>query len=690
MPFYIRARQQDIPTPTISSVGSDDEDNFITDPEKIFDELPQPFRLINKIVNEIFEASWDNISALEIERELEAKRVRPPTYTPSSAFEKFQNVSCMCSTDSNLLFLGLENSLVVINNDTLEMICSWSPEEGICVDRIMCSYHQTSDLYLLAIIDDMGFARLLVLENDTFHFVAILNELLEGSPKSNATKFEISADGQYCSVALESEKVCWIEFYKIPIENWTKEIETGRKEYLKKVESMTATSTSDMSVENDLTKESSSELAFPEIKYSPLSLVLKVNQPLPIKGTNAKTAQQMLDQINSGDVIGDGTFHGVTDTSFVIQEKLFAHLNERDLMFSEDEIVTETNYPSFYFLKKSCMEPSIQGKVDSIYTHVGIWFSHHHNFYIYQLNKGGKNIEFRPDSVWPQSSNITCCVLANSTMLLAIGVEKGSLTLWDRNMGLVKHVVSICNTVAITRISFLNMMDNGVNNNQHMAENVQLLVGCANGQISKICCEKEKKPLIVVPAASTQENSFALIKPIPNLSQVFLIVLQDGNMLLRSTDRDEIYCNLSLPVDYKFENPFETGILLDPNGEVLHVRGSKLLSNDNDIFLFHLRSFPTLDKIRASQEEEQYDKPTKFNDVIQNLLTQRMQKQAARTSILASRWHNLHKQLNIVLNLKETMLMSKKEAQYSQSSSPASHWSRTTTKIIAHNKDLKT
>lgn len=685
MPFYIRARQQDIPTPTISSVASDEEDNFITDPEKFFDELPQPFRLINKIVNEIFETSWDNISSLELERELEAKRIRPPTYKPTSSLEKFPNVSCLCLAENNMLFLGLENSLVAINNESQEVISSWSPEEETCVDRVMCQYHEASQLYLIAIIDDMGFARLLILENDTFHSVAVLNELVEGSPKTNATKFQISPDSTYCGIVLESDKVCWLEMHKLPMENWAKEIDAGRKEYLKKVESMTATSTSDTSMENEIPQTSSSELAFPVIKFSPLTQILKVNQPPPITGTSARSAQQMLDQVNNGEVIGDGTCHGITDTSFIIKEELFTLLNERELMYSEDDIPSVTFQPTFYFLKKSCMEPAIQGKVESIYTHVGVWFSHHHNFYIYQLNKGGKNIEFKPDGVWPQSSNITSCALGNSTMLLAIGVEKGSLTLWNRNLGLVKHVVSICNNVPITSIDFLN-----VNEEQTMPETVQLLVGCANGQISKVFCEKDSSPLTAVPAPQEQDDKFILIKPIPKLPQVFFLVTQDGNMVLRNADYNEILCNLILPEDYKYENPFETGLLVDVNGEVMHIRGNGLSTNDNDIFLFHLRSFPTLDKIRDSQTEEPDDKPIQFDDMIQNLLSQRMQKQSSRTAALSSRWHDLHKQLNIVLNLKEVMTMNRKEVQFSQSSSPASHWSRTTTRIIAHNKDLNT
>ena len=78
MPVYIR-QHNDIPTPTISDCG-EDQDDFLQDPDQRWDELPQPFRFLNKILNNIFERAWEIANSREVERITEAAKIRPPQY----------------------------------------------------------------------------------------------------------------------------------------------------------------------------------------------------------------------------------------------------------------------------------------------------------------------------------------------------------------------------------------------------------------------------------------------------------------------------------------------------------------------------------------------------------------------------------------------------------------------------------
>ena len=79
MPVYVRKNLLSI-TPESLGTQSSDEDDFIRDPEQMYDVLPQPFRLVNKIVNLIFDLSWDVISESEAARIAERSRVKPPQY----------------------------------------------------------------------------------------------------------------------------------------------------------------------------------------------------------------------------------------------------------------------------------------------------------------------------------------------------------------------------------------------------------------------------------------------------------------------------------------------------------------------------------------------------------------------------------------------------------------------------------
>ena len=64
---------------------SDDEDDcpgdYLQDPALWIDELPQPFRMLDRLLNEILHRSWEMIECREVERQREAAKVRIPEIT---------------------------------------------------------------------------------------------------------------------------------------------------------------------------------------------------------------------------------------------------------------------------------------------------------------------------------------------------------------------------------------------------------------------------------------------------------------------------------------------------------------------------------------------------------------------------------------------------------------------------------
>lgn len=65
----------------------DDDDNFLEDPALFYDELPQPYRRINKIILEIFSDAWEEIAKWEAARFKDASRIRPPVYDCASLLQ---------------------------------------------------------------------------------------------------------------------------------------------------------------------------------------------------------------------------------------------------------------------------------------------------------------------------------------------------------------------------------------------------------------------------------------------------------------------------------------------------------------------------------------------------------------------------------------------------------------------------
>ena len=82
MSAYV-SRQNDIPSPTITDTGQN-EDDFLQDPDQRWDDLPQPFRFLNKILRNIVEEAFEIAHYREGERISEATRIRPPKYTCAS------------------------------------------------------------------------------------------------------------------------------------------------------------------------------------------------------------------------------------------------------------------------------------------------------------------------------------------------------------------------------------------------------------------------------------------------------------------------------------------------------------------------------------------------------------------------------------------------------------------------------
>jgi len=67
----------------MESIPQEMEDDFLTDPELLRDNLPQPYRMIDKTLSCLLDDTWEIIAKLEEDKLAEANRVRPPMYEPS-------------------------------------------------------------------------------------------------------------------------------------------------------------------------------------------------------------------------------------------------------------------------------------------------------------------------------------------------------------------------------------------------------------------------------------------------------------------------------------------------------------------------------------------------------------------------------------------------------------------------------
>lgn len=695
MPLYIRNRQLDIPTPTISSVASEDEAiAFISDPEQMFDELPMPFRLIDKIIYKIVEDSWENITKRQIERELDAKRFKPPCKNPDRVFEEYDSVSCISTSLKDKLFVahGSKLKLKQLDNDGGDI--KWQTEDNSSIESLTC-VALDNDYSAVGIVDDMGFGKLLVVAESTFHVVRVMNEQTEGSAKSNLTKFEFSDDGEFCACAFECGDDAWVEIYKIPKDSWAKEIDIVKKEFIKKSESNI-----DLSQESDVENDSEEQIvkseiiSFPEIKFSPLTQVLKVKQPGEILAAQVRTTQDLLDSVSIGDVLGRGNLHCMTPRSVTIQDALFDHCYHEDLKYLEEKKVTVHSKPSFHFLRSSNMEQGLMyNPLNTSYVNVTLWWTKTNILNVFSLTKSGKDLEFKPDLVLPQTSYISCTSLSPCGHYLAVGLNCGALTVWDREFGQSIFTLNITDS-EITNIFFLpeNYKDDVMRVNSGLnfeeLQDVKLLVGCSNGEVFNMnitgspLAEDQVKSIV---KPSTQfADKFQYLSICQNLPEVFLKINNNGEILLLDSRSGNVLCKLLLNEDFICDLPSNIKINFSTSGD-LFVVGSSVVEAETSLLTSHaIANIPALHsflELHKTKEESKANEPNNFMNCVQELLTNRITRQNDRTTQLAARWHNMTKQLGFLLDLKEKVNIHKKS--YRGTNSSPSRWSKTTSKVLS-------
>lgn len=77
MPIYLPRKINYSPPPP-SDIAEDPDSDFIQDPDKFRDKLPQPYRMIDKMLTKILDMAWDIIDHRETEKIQDEAKYRPP------------------------------------------------------------------------------------------------------------------------------------------------------------------------------------------------------------------------------------------------------------------------------------------------------------------------------------------------------------------------------------------------------------------------------------------------------------------------------------------------------------------------------------------------------------------------------------------------------------------------------------
>lgn len=132
---------------TASEESADEEDGgFVVDPDQIFDLLPQPFRLVDKILTLIFDQTWEIIEDIEEGRDQRRSKAQLPIYDCGRKLLQLKEISCMFSfDDTNITLVAHSLGLTVIDalrgqvlatheeeQERMKQISACSLQNGFC------------------------------------------------------------------------------------------------------------------------------------------------------------------------------------------------------------------------------------------------------------------------------------------------------------------------------------------------------------------------------------------------------------------------------------------------------------------------------------------------------------------------------------------------------------------------------
>ncbi|NWI01541.1 WDR93 protein, partial [Tichodroma muraria] len=433
----------------------DEEDFFLLDPDRKRDVLPQPFRMINKLVMQVFESAMEIIERREMLREAQKLKVQPKKCFPTAEFQVSERANCL-AVSGKYIFVGLSVGLAAFNMCDFKDVCA----RHVAKTEI-CAIH-ASDLgdecHVLLAVDEMGLAWLFCFHKGSFLLVKILNEVKDISQRSTCVEVVLSLGGDYAGILLQGNTKAWLEIYQLPKDSWLTEMEknAGAAEELACSERRSSCSSE---VGTFLLQELPMSAIQADVELEPPVLLLTVRPPRPITGTSFKGPLDALKAVDDGSMLGLGYNHLIKDSQWELQEAIFCSTYQEYL---EAEGVIKEEIPrcaTFHFLLPSRILVGPETKVQpDIPAGIGVHWDGNHNFCFYLLNHSLKekaDSDLKPDVVWPCAAPIACSAVSSCSRYLALAGEDATITIWDKHLGYPLSVTAILEERFIRSIHFL-------------------------------------------------------------------------------------------------------------------------------------------------------------------------------------------------------------------------------------------
>ncbi|XP_066491391.1 WD repeat-containing protein 93 [Tiliqua scincoides] len=621
MPFYIRKQHLEIPPPSEKDwIKKDEEEDFyLKDPDQAVDSLPQPYRMINKLLVLLFEQAWEIIAGRD-RQEIKKQLLAPTLYQPSARFQVVGRTNCLAAS-GDYIFIGLSTGLSVFSMSLCEKLCSWEAA------RVEVCAIQTSDLgngsHLLGSVDEMGIARLFYFIRENLLHIKAINEVEDVSKRNTCVELELSRGGDYAGFLLQGSSEAWLEIYRLPKDSWLKELEhiqtfavtvpvpTSVPTFKEMKNPDLQASAADIM---DAQQEVQQLLSKAESRLSPPALTLKVRSPKPLGGSIFKSPFEALMKCDDGNVVGLGQNHMIKQCQWEWQEALFNSTFQQYLEIENEQEAKEEkpSHAMFHFhLSGRTLQAGTETKAEpDTPIAFSVHWSRSNNLCFYLLSRPPKekmDSDPKPDIVWPCASPITCSAVTPCLSYLAFACEDGTITIWDKSLGFPLAVTVLREEYVVRSIQFMPLPlppgeKTTFSSKSFAGTKVQLLVLCTDGSLHLITSgAKEFSTKLLRCRPESPSQTISAVATIPTLPNAVLIFYWEGTVGLMDTAMQETICHFIPPPLHKVASPWQPVFSVDTDGQFLILRGDEQpaggTADTETIFLFDFKSYPFMESL---------------------------------------------------------------------------------------------
>ncbi|XP_075061297.1 WD repeat-containing protein 93 [Mixophyes fleayi] len=636
MPLYIRKGLLEIPPGSEKDWANEEqeEDYFLRDPDQAQDCLPQPYRMIAKLVEFLVDQALEIIKIREENREAEKLKAKINIFQPAAEIHVSRRVNCVAAGGSGTyLFVGLSEGLAVYSLSDHDWVCGWEASNlDVCSLSVSLVHNQ---VYLLSTVDDMGIARLFYFSDENLHLLKAFNEPEDISKRTISIQFQVSDGGDYVGVLLEGGGECWLEVYKLPNDTWLRELE----------HSLATTASTPVMTEPKVTQP---------------VLLMKLKPPKSLAGSLYKTAQEAVQNSEDSNVFGTGQNHIISSHQWDQQEAIFMGMCEKYLRLDMPRTPEggKSRHTMFHFLKPNKVLQSDTETINSaIPNAISVHWNGCHNHLIYVLGKPAKDradIDLKPDIVWPCAAPIRFSAVSSCTSYLALGLEDETLTVWDmKYSGFPLAVVALPEGKSIGNLYFLE--HTASNRDYPAVPKAQILVWGTDKSLYIVTAAGGKQSSLVLLQQSpgSSDEQISAVVPVNSLPNGILLFYRSGIVELLDVVLHQKICQFGLPSSYKLAFPWQPVYALDSENLCLFLKANEkvtsgeILATENGpctLFVFRLDCLSVVESFMKVQQSVVLSQNLHWEQKCKSLFQTRLQTFPERRKQIAESWSLLRKQ----------------------------------------------